>query len=52
MRTLVDQDAAAGTFRAQWNGRSEDGADAGRGVFFARLSIDGQAVANKKIVIE
>jgi len=52
VRTLVDQDAAEGTFRAQWDGRADDGGDAGRGIFFARLTAEGAVVANRKIVIE
>ncbi|TMQ51614.1 MAG: DUF4331 domain-containing protein [Candidatus Eisenbacteria bacterium] len=52
VRTLVDQDAAEGTFRAQWDGRSDDGGDAGKGVFFARLTADGALVASRKVVIE
>src|SRR5206468_11101392 len=52
VRTLVDQDAAEGTFRAQWDGRADDGGDAGKGVFFARLTADGALVASRKVVIE
>jgi hypothetical protein len=52
VRTLVDQDAAAGSFRATWDGRRDDGSNAGKGVFFARLSVDGQAIDSKKIVLE
>jgi hypothetical protein len=52
VRTLVDQDAAPGSFRAQWDGRTDSGESAGKGVFFARLVSDGQSIASKKIVIE
>ena len=52
LRTLVDQDAAAGTFRARWDGRRESGAAAGPGVFFARFTVDGQVVDRRKIVLE
>ena len=44
VRTLVDQDAAAGTFRAAWDGRGDDGSMAGHGVYFARLTQNGRVV--------
>jgi hypothetical protein len=51
VRTLVDQDAAAGTFRAQWDGLDGQG-NAVRGVFFARLTADGKGMETKKIVVQ
>jgi len=51
VRTLVDQDAAAGTFRAQWDGLDSQG-NAVRGVFFARLIADGKGIETKKIVVQ
>jgi len=33
VRTLVDQDAAAGSFRAAWDGRTDSGSAAGRGIY-------------------
>ncbi len=50
VRTLVDQDAAAGTFRANWDGRDQAG-NALRGVFFARLTAGGRGLDTRKIVI-
>jgi hypothetical protein len=52
VRTVIDQDAAPGTFRATWDGRTDAGARAGRGVYFAKLATDGQVVDSKKIVLE
>lgn len=52
LRTLVDQDAAAGTFRAQWDGRTENGSNAGKGVFFARFTVDRRIVDQRKLVLE
>ena len=52
VRTVIDQDAAPGTFRATWDGRTDAGAPAGRGVYFAKLAADGQVVDAKKIVLE
>ncbi|MGH7731890.1 MAG: DUF4331 family protein [Candidatus Eiseniibacteriota bacterium] len=51
VRTLVDQDAAAGSFAAQWDGRSDDGARMGRGIYFARLAAGGRT-SEKKLVLE
>jgi flagellar hook assembly protein FlgD len=51
VRTLLDQDAAAGTFSARWDGRSDDGARMGRGVYFARL-VAGKQTTEKKVVLE
>ena len=51
VRTLVDQDAAAGTFAATWDGRAEDGVRAARGVYYARLSAGAQS-AERRIVLE
>ena len=51
VRTLIDQDAAAGMFRAAWDGRNEQGT-ALRGVFFARLSANGRSLETRKVVIE
>ncbi len=51
VRTLVDQDAAPGTFSAQWDGRSDDGARMGRGIYFARLAA-GVQHSDTKIVLE
>jgi len=52
VRTLVDQDAAAGTFRASWDGLTDAGTRAARGIFFARLVVDGQTLDTKKVVVE
>jgi Domain of unknown function (DUF4331) len=52
IRTLVDQDAAAGSFKAVWNGRTDSGETAGKGVFFARFVTDGKVVESRKIVLD
>ena len=52
VRTLVDQDAAAGSFQAEWDGTGDDGARAGKGVYFARFTTGGQLADSKKIVLE
>ena len=51
VRTLVDQDAAAGPFAAEWDGRSDEGARLGRGVYFARL-VAGAGRSERKLVLE
>ena len=52
VRTLIDQDAAPGTFRASWDGLTDRGSEAGHGVFFARLVTDGRVIDTKKVVIQ
>jgi flagellar hook assembly protein FlgD len=52
VRTLIDQDAAAGLFRATWDGTSDRGEALGRGVFFARLLSDGRVLDTKKLVVQ
>jgi hypothetical protein len=52
VRTLVDQDAAAGSFRAVWDGRGDDGAALGRGVYFARYTTDGKVADDRKLILE
>jgi hypothetical protein len=52
VRTLVDQDAAAGSFQAEWDGYGDDGARAGKGIYFARFVTGSQPVDSKKIVLE
>jgi hypothetical protein len=51
VRTLIDQEAAAGMFRANWDGADEQGG-ALHGVFFARLTANGRALETRKLVIE
>jgi hypothetical protein len=51
VRTIIDQDAAPGLFRARWDGRDEQG-NALKGVFFARLTANGKAIDTRKLVIE
>ena len=51
VRTLVDQDAAAGSFRTAWDGTDEQGASL-RGVYFARLVANGKVLDTRKVVIQ
>jgi len=51
VRNLFDQEAAAGTFAASWDGRTDQGVRAGRGVYFARLTA-GNRTFDRKIVLE
>ena len=52
VRTLVDQDAAPGTFDAHWDARTATGEPVGRGVYFARFTQNGVAMATQKLVLE
>jgi flagellar hook assembly protein FlgD len=51
VRTLVNQDAAAGSFTQRWDGYGDDGARAGAGVYFVRLSAAGQTT-DRKVVLQ
>ncbi len=50
VRTLVDQEAAAGAFRAVWDGRDESGVRSAPGVYFAQL-VAGGATEQRKVVL-
>jgi hypothetical protein len=52
VRTLFDQDAAAGTFRASWDGRDDGGRVATKGIYFVRLATDHGVVKNLKVTLE
>jgi hypothetical protein len=52
VRTLIHQDAAAGTFRATWDGLDDAGQSLPRGLFFARLTAGGKTVETRKLVLE
>jgi hypothetical protein len=52
VRTLVDQDAAAGSFQAEWDGYGDDGLRAGKGIYFARFTAGDRLTDSKKIVLE
>jgi hypothetical protein len=51
IRTLIDQDAAAGDFRATWDGKTDSGEAVGNGVYMARLTSNGATVDSRKVVI-
>ena len=51
VRKLLDQDAAAGTFVANWDGHTGEGVRAARGLYFARL-VTGSQTVEKKIILE
>jgi len=52
VRTLIDQDAAPGTFRTAWDGRDDEGRVAGKGVYFVRFATDGQVAESKKLILQ
>ena len=51
VRTLVDQDAAAGTFSSAWDGHDDSGAVVSDGVYFAHFALDGQTVQSRKVMV-
>jgi hypothetical protein len=52
VRTLIDQDAAAGEFSAVWDGRADDGSSVAKGVYFARYTMAGERTDERKVVLQ
>ena len=51
IRTLVDQDAAPGSFVTRWDGTTDGGARAQKGMYFVRLRAGSQS-SEKKVVLQ
>lgn len=52
VKTLVDKEQIAGSYKACWNGKDEGGGEASNGIYFCRLTIDdSKFVDTKKIII-
>ncbi len=51
VRTIWDQDLAAGVHEVDWDGRDEMGRPGASGVYFARLLWSGRSIAKKLIVM-
>ncbi len=51
IRTLVDQDAAPGSFVTHWDGATDTGSRAQSGVYFVRMKA-GSQVSEKKVVLQ
>jgi hypothetical protein len=51
VRTLLDESIGAPAYTAQWDGRDASGRRQPSGVYFARLTLDGVAVATRRIVL-
>jgi hypothetical protein len=51
VRTLVDQDAAAGSFESNWDGRDDRGVTVAPGVYFARFDLDGRTIESRKLTL-
>jgi hypothetical protein len=51
VRRLIDERTRAGAVDTEWNGNDDNGSFVGKGVFFARYSVDGKLVNTKKLVI-
>jgi len=52
VRTLADGDQAPGLHQAVWDGRDDNGRDAGRGVYYCRLQAGGLGGTTKLVKIE
>ena len=50
VRTLVDQNKSAGSYKVSWDGRDSDGFIVATGVYFYSMSAD-HFVLNKKLVV-
>jgi len=52
LSTLAKGNFASGQYTRQWNGRLEDGSEAGSGVYFYRLSVDGQIYKLRAVKVD
>jgi flagellar hook assembly protein FlgD len=52
VRVLVDRELGAGTHTVIWDGRDESGRRVGRGVYFARLTVNGTSNAQKIVLLD
>jgi PKD repeat protein len=52
VRMLRDEDAAAGRYSVPWNGRTDSGSAAGAGVYFYRLSVNGEQTLRKMTLLK
>jgi flagellar basal-body rod modification protein FlgD len=52
VRTLVDGDRAAGTYRAAWDGRDGNGRAVPAGVYFVRLDAAGERASRKVAMLD
>ncbi len=51
VRRLVDTELPANDYVAVWNGRNDDGQASASGIYFYRLTADGQELARKMILL-
>lgn len=51
VRTLANATLEAGTHRVPWDARDDSGRSCAEGVYFARLTLDGRALATRSITI-
>ncbi|MCD6594445.1 T9SS type A sorting domain-containing protein [bacterium] len=49
--SLIDGDIAAGTHSVRWNGKDSNDKDAATGVYFYKLTTDGQTLTRKMILL-
>ena len=53
VRTLVPREPqGVGTHTVVWDGRGDRGRSVGRGVYFCRLSVDGETATMKMVMVE
>lgn len=51
IRDLVNRDQSAGTYHVTWDGRGDDGTAAVSGIYFYRLTFEGQIVETRKMLL-
>ena len=52
VRTLIDKPQPAGRYRVEWDGRNNDGAPVGSGIYFYRMVMPLFAQARKMVLLK
>jgi hypothetical protein len=52
VKTLVDENVAAGKYKVEWNGTNEFGQPAASGIYFYRLQTDGFSQSRKMLLMK
>ena len=51
VRRLRDQDEPVGVYDVRWDGRNDQGKPLSSGIYFYRLTVNGQAISTKKMIL-
>jgi flagellar hook assembly protein FlgD len=52
VRTLFEGELEPGTHAMSWNGRTSSGESTGSGIYLYRLSVDGESVSRKMVLLK